>query len=146
MLKRLQSFVEEMRSPTVCPIWERFRFFRAEPSRRKSLKSLRVWNSDMSRFVDNACEATSARPFLQQHPSTQIRSLSRTLFSTLWRCWACKCTSPHQARLALENCNTFPSEIGLREDGLMFDFLVSRASAQGPTEWLGAKVSVTASL
>jgi hypothetical protein len=149
MKEKLESFLKQQHDQsTSSSFWERFRFLKTEGSRRKHLKRLREWNRDMDLFVQRACGAADRRKaasMLRSHPSSQLRKLSRRLFSTLSRCWTCQCASPHEARFSLESCGKFLPETQSRESGLFFNFLVSQLHTQGQEKWLEAKVTINAS-
>jgi hypothetical protein len=102
MRKKLEAFIEQKQEGTAgSSFWERFQFIKGENSRNKHLKRLRQCNRDMDLFVQRACKAAdrkAAASQLQPYPSSQLRSQSRRLFSTLNKysthhLWLCTCPS-----------------------------------------------------
>jgi hypothetical protein len=149
MRERLEAFVKQKQEGTgESSFWERFRFIKNEKSRKKHLKRLRQCNEDMDLFVQSACKAADRKAAvsrLQRCPSSQLRALSRRLFSTLHKCWKCQCQAQHQARFNLDSCGTMMHETQLQKSGLFFDFFVSQLPPQGQQKWLEASVTINSS-
>lgn len=149
MCKKLAMFIRQQENQaTSSTLWDRFRFLKKDSHRHKYLQNLREWNRDMDLFIQRACEATKRKkavPAYRTAPSSQLRTLSQRLFTTLSNCWTCQCSSQHEARFSLESCGTSLREKEPRESGIFFDFLVSRPNVQGSEEWLEAKVTIKAS-
>lgn len=149
MCKKLAIFIKQQeKQATSSAFWDRFRFLKKDSHRHKYLQSLREWNRDMDLFIQRACEATERKkavPIYRTAPSSQLRTLSQRLFTTLSKCWTCQCSSQHEARFSLESCGKILREKEPRESGIFFDFLVSQLDVRGSNEWLEAKVTIKAS-
>jgi hypothetical protein len=147
MREKLENFVRhENAQNTESSFWECFRFLKTEGSRNKLLKRLREWNRGMDIFVQRACKAAerNASAYKSQlYPSSQLRTLSRRLFSTLSRCWTCQCTAKHHARVSLDSCD-MPPKTQLCQSGLFFEFLISHMHVRGQEKWSEAKVTINA--
>ena len=149
MCKKLTRFIDQQEKQTTSSsFWERFRFLKTDDHRHKCLQCLREWNRDMDLFLQRACEAAERKkavPTDRKAPSSQLRILSQRLFATLSKCWACQCSSRHEARFSLENCGQVMPEKDLRETGIFFDFFVSRPHVQGLRAWHEANVTIKGS-
>lgn len=144
--KKLRKFQEEETTGrTSSSFWERFKFFKRQKDRDTCLKNLNTWNKRMKLVIDAAAgsrKALSTNRNQHNAPSSQLRTLSRKLFTALSKCWSCDCTSQHDAKFCLSSCG------GSRRDpdeyGIYFDFLVGRSQCQEAPKWHEGTVTIKA--
>ncbi|KAJ0115202.1 hypothetical protein J7T55_001612 [Diaporthe amygdali] len=129
MLEKLKNLQKDRAdNKTSTSLWERFKFLKEE-RRSTYLKNLKRWNERFGKVVDSACEAANERKAVVMHqkekgPSTRLRTLSKRLFSALWRRWSCSCETPHEARFCIATCGR-NSKNDLSKTSITFDFLIS---------------------
>lgn len=130
MLAKLRNLQQERTSgKTPSNLWERFKFLK-DKNRKTCLKNLSTWNKRFGSVVNTACGAANRRRAVLVHqsengPSSRLRTLSRKLFSALWKRWSCECKNPHEARFCIATCGGHANWKDPGETGITFDFLIS---------------------
>lgn len=133
MLAKLRNLRQERASgKTPSNLLERFKFLK-EKNRKTCLKNLNTWNKRFGSVVNTACRAADRRRAVVVHqkdkgPSSRLRTLSKRLFSALWKRWSCDCENPHEARFCIATCGGGGHANGKdpgKTTGIAFDFLMS---------------------
>lgn len=149
MRLKLEKFVQQIQSGGAkSTYWERFRVLKKKDQRDACLKSLRQRNKDMERLLNGIFEAAHNRPVVstgRKPPSSQLRTLSQRLFSTLSGCWKCSCKKRHEAKFCLHSCGKTAEDQEVGKSGVSFEFVVSRTEAHAAWGWLEGMVTIKAS-
>lgn len=144
MYQKLRRFqAERFSGGTSTSFWERFKFLKKEKDRDACLANLRTWNTRIGIVIEHAHRKyVSRKAVSMEHkgPSSQLRTLSQRLFTALSKCWACDCTSRHEARFCLASCNNLKRDP--TEYGISFDFLVSHTSCHTTQKWREGTVTI----
>ncbi|KAF4457914.1 putative intracellular serine protease protein [Fusarium austroafricanum] len=149
MYRKLETFQKESsEQKTESSFIERFKFWKKEKDRNVCLRNLNTWNKRITIMVNAACTAaekrqpTTSRP---KGPSSQLRALSRRLFTALQKCWSCDCDGRHEARFCLASCMCSTKDSTKDSSGVKFDFLVTNPRCHSQWKWREGTVRIKAS-
>lgn len=130
MYNKLKDFQKERREKKASSTFkERFRFWKKEKDRAKSLMMLETWNRRLCCLTEGARKEPAVKKSRLTNPKEYChhsRALSRVLYKALVKHWRCSCAVPHEVKFCLKQTGASTKEP--EEADLYFDFLFSKAA------------------